>query len=372
MPMTDLAFSRISERDKMYCIEPTNSRINPHCFLNYKRILPYAHTGACLTSKRVSRLWANRSLYFRLICKGLYKGISPVSLARTQFPFIFPTAAKPPGLHVELTNYCNLRCTYCPSPLNLRPKGWMEEKTFSRLVEQIRAVGIKRVYIIGNGEATLHPLFPEYVRKLAKSTRVISLTSNWQMIDKVILRSILEAPLDILNISLDGKDAQSYENSRLGGSFERLVDNLRALRQFRQQKQNRLMVNIRVLLRPSQASQKREIFHFWREFADNVAFQLVVDENGIDADVYGIDVAEGCFPRCAHTFKQLNVHWDGHVPLCTYATRQADDPQLAYLGNINTHSILQLWNHQLILKYRNAHRKRINEDMPLCNGCIGC
>ena len=356
----------------MYFNEPTNFRLNPHCFLNQKRDLPSPPPGTCLTDNKLARIWTYKRTYLQQIYINLRKGISPGTMARTQFPFLLPTAFKPPGLHIEFTNYCDLRCTYCPSPLNWRQKGWMDERTFSRLLSEIHTIGIKRVYMVGNGETTLHPDFAKYVRELSESKAVLSLTSNWQRIDEVIIQSILEASIDLLTISVDGKDAQSYESSRLRGSFERLLNNLRKLRQSRRPNPKRLKVTIRVMLRPSQESQRKEICDFWWKFADNVEVQRVVDETGTGEDVYGIDVIAGRFPRCSLTFKQLNVHWNGEVPLCTYATRQADDAQTAYLGNINTDTIIELWNHKLIRKYRHAHRKRIEEDMPLCNGCGGC
>ena len=356
----------------MYFNEPTNSRLNPYCFLNQKRDLPAPPRGSCLTDNKLARIWTYKKTYLSEIYTNLSKGVSIGAMVRTQFPFLLPTASKPPGLHVEFTNYCNLHCSYCPSPLNLRQKGWMDGRTFSRLLKEIRATGINRVYIVGNGESTLHPDFRQYVRELSLSTRVLSLTSNWQRISGEIIQSILEAPIDILNISVDGKDAQSYESSRLGGSFGRLLNNLRRLGQYRRQYPKTISINIRVMLRPSQESQRKELSNFWYKYGDNVEFQRVVDEVGFGKDVYGINVYAGRFPRCSFTFKQLNVHWNGDVPLCTYGTRQADDPQMAYLGNINTDTIMELWNHQLIRNYRNAHRHRIKEDMPICNGCGGC
>ncbi len=197
------------------------------------------------------------------------------------------------------------------------------------------------------------------------------MTSNWQRVNEAIVRGILEAPVDLLNISVDGDDAESYESSRLGGSFPRLLNNLAHLREMRRAFPRRTLVNLRVMLRPSQARRLQEIRRFWSEYADEVSLQFVVDDAGTGGDVYGVHTVRDRYPRCSLTFKQLNVHWNGDVPLCTYATRQADQSEDAYLGNIHDQTLEELWQHALIVQYRKAHRERLCGQMPLCNGCGG-
>ena len=115
---------------------------------------------------------------WKLISKGLYK-IGIAEMVRTQFPYYLKDAAVPPSLNVEFTNYCQLQCTYCASPLKLRPRGFMSDDIFKNLNKQIKLHKIKRVRAVGNGEPTLHPEFPNMISELSKSTKYTELKTNW-------------------------------------------------------------------------------------------------------------------------------------------------------------------------------------------------
>lgn len=351
---------------------PQNTGLNPMHIIKRGDSLVPSPPGACMTDNRLARIWTLRKHYYLTLKANLLSGISPITLARTQFPFLLPTAKRPPGLFVELTNLCNLRCSYCTSSLKLRPQGMMDESTFNRLIDQIQAIGIERVYLIGNGEPTIHPEFNVFVRQLAKSTRFVSLTTNWQKVDEQTIESVVRAPVDLINVSVDGFDTNSYEDSRIGGSLERLIRNLTELKHARPAGIRRPVINARVMLRPSQFDRREEIFEFWAPYCDEVSTQYVINSTGKGGDVYGIKGDPGHYPHCSFTFKQLNVNWNGDVPLCSYSGYQADDPSEAILGNINHQTIEQLWNHPLIRQYRMAQRKRLGDQMPLCNGCGGC
>jgi len=250
-------------------------------------------------------------------------------------------------------------------------KGYMSEGTFGELVDQIYKAGVERVYIVGNGEPTLHPAFSDYVRKLSKATRLLSVTSNWQRIDDAILEAVVEAPVHVMSISVDGCDSLEYEASRVGGSFGGLLVNLRALNQKRRDTLGWPRVIIRVMLRPSQVGRGQRILDFWRPYCDLVSFQYVVNVAGTDHDAYRVPFSFEYYPRCTLLFKQLEVNWNGNVSICQNADRQADQPLLSLLGNINIHPLGELWGHPLLQQYRHAHLTRFSKLMALCKGCIG-
>ena len=67
----------------------------------------------------------------------------------------------PAYLDVELTNCCNIRCNMCPvgSGTMKRPKGFMSEEVFTRIVENIKKYPIQGIRFIRWGEPMLHPNF---------------------------------------------------------------------------------------------------------------------------------------------------------------------------------------------------------------------
>ena len=313
----------------------------------------------------LKRIRYRLGLYTRQIWKGL--GHVPVKeLIRTQFPFLLTDAPVPPMISVELTNHCNLRCGYCTNPTSLRPRGMMGETTFARSLDEIRAGEVYFVALCGNGEPTLHPRFPEYVSRLSQVAPYLSVTSNWQRIDDEIATAVLKGVRE-LNISVDGFTEAVYERRRPGSSFPRLLDNLRRLRELQWTTRSRALINIRVMIATTDRESEQDILNFWRPYANVVSRQRILD---FGAGVNGsfIPIREG---RCTLTLRKLDVHWNGVVNLCGYSWMQTGEPEGVVLGNIEQTSLSAMWNSALMEQYREGHRTRREELIPVCRGCPG-
>jgi len=319
------------------------------------------------TTNHLARIWYRAHLYSKVLIAT--RGRAPVAaLVRKQFPVLLPDADVPPALSIEFTNHCNLACTYCSSPLKLRPKGFMQPATFQRLLEQIGESNIGWLQIVGNGESTLHRSFPEWVRQLAAATKFVELTTNLQRMNEKILLSILEAPVNVVHVSVDGSSKEEYERMRVGGKFERLLMNLMELKRLKKATRSPTLVDVRVLLLPSQRENEARILDFWRDYADVVSKQYVVN---FDQATEGYTSNYRPNARCTLPFKILDVNWDGNVPLCAYSRMQTGIPQGLSLGNISEKTLVEMWHSPIIQQYRDGHRYRREELLPMCKGCSG-
>ena len=328
-----------------------------------KKIIPF--------DNRFYRTWYLRKLYFKIIKTQVLK-IGLKNTIITQFPFTFPDASRPPSLSLEFTNLCNLKCTYCTSPHKERQSGLMKQQTLERIVEDIAQFKIPRVRIVGNGEPTIHPQLREYLSLLKKVTPVVTLTTNGNFIKERVVQDIIDTGVDQINISVDGHTKKTYEKYRLGGHFEKLVENLRLLKRYRDQHKSKSIINIRVMISPDEFEQIAEINAFWQPYADVVSRQYIINANEkLENDTFETNSHTDRFPKCSLPFKVLDINWNGNVPLCTYSIKQSGIKDGVLLGNINHQNLQQIWNHPLITQYRNAHRKRVEGSMPLCKGCWG-
>jgi MoaA/NifB/PqqE/SkfB family radical SAM enzyme len=322
-------------------------------------------------TNRLARVLYRFRLYSKILLAS--RGKVPIGgLVRKQFPFLLPDATAPPALSVELTNFCNLACLYCSSPLKLRPQGMMDPITFSNLLRQVKECSIPWVALVGNGEPTFHPRFATYVRQLADVTKFLSVTTNWHRIDEEIAYSVLQAPVNLMNISVDGGNRHEYESQRIGGNFERLLRNLALLRRLKTNTRSSTLINIRLMLRPHQHEQEQDLLTFWRPYGDVVSKQYVLNFDTGLSGTYGYDTVHyKSEARCTLPFKVLDVNWNGNVPLCTYSRRQTGNPDGLVIGNINQESLLEIWNGQTIKQYRDGHRHRKEELIPICRSCRG-
>jgi MoaA/NifB/PqqE/SkfB family radical SAM enzyme len=245
----------------------------------------------------------------------------------------------------------------------------MSDHTFATVVRQVRELGVSRIRVTGNGEPTLHPKFASMIIELARACAYLQVVTNAQHLNEDMVRAILTAPVRMLEVSVDSKEKEGYERSRIGGHFETLLGNLRSLRILRDELKAPTVVNVRAMIRPSQRAEEHDIRHFWRAYSDTVMPQYVVDlTKGADRDVFGTRQRLD-HPRCTLPFKGLGVHWNGIVPLCSNSTLQTGRPDGLVIGNVHETPLEELWRHPLMVQYRIGHRKRDTERTTICGGC---
>lgn len=327
------------------------------------------------SSNRLARIWYLRKLYSKMSLKLLRRyGIKNILI--NQFPYSFRDALTVPSLTVEFTNLCNLKCPYCSSPYRIRKGGIMTMGTFEKLVSEIRKNKVKRIRIVGNGEPTIHPRFNYMISEIKKAAPVVSLTTNAQFIKPDIVQGIIDSKVDMVNISVDSMFEEEYKKRRPGGDFEKLVNNIRELKEMKDSNFPGAIINIRIMLTPSDLPVKNDISAFWKPYGDIVSYQYISNiqhenQKSAFADQFHTDSKKGYYPRCSIPFKLLDVHWNGDIPICTYSEMQLGRPGGMVLGNINTHTLNEIWNNPVIKQYRDAHRARMESAMPMCNGCQG-
>ena len=110
-----------------------------------------------------------------------------------------------------------------------------------------------------------------------------------------------------------------------------------------------------------------DTLRFWRPYGDVVSKQYILDFGRKVADAY-VPVAEG---RCTLTLRKLDLHWNGVVNLCGYSWLQTGDPEGVVLGNIATTTLSAMWNSDLMRQYREGHRSRREDLIPICRNCPG-
>ena len=324
-----------------------------------------ARVEAFRNTDHYNRIRYRIRLYARLTWNSL--GVVPTAeLVRTHFPFWLEDAPRPPMLSVELTNHCNLRCGYCTNPTSLRSRGLMSEATFGHVERELRAGGVWIVGLCGNGEPTLHPRFAEYVARIARFVPYVSVTSNWQRVEDEVAVACL-ATAKVITVSVDGADREVYERRRVGSSFPTLLRNLRRLKELQRSTGSRSVINIRVMVGVEDRAREQEILSFWRPYGDVVSKQYILDLGSRAPEAYR-PVTEG---RCTLTLRKLDIHWNGVVNLCGYSWLQIGDPEGVVLGNVATTPLSEMWNSDLMRQYREGHRSRREELIPVCRNCPG-
>ena len=136
-------------------------------------------------------------------------------------------------LYIEPTSHCNLNCVICAR------RNWVKESTghmnlalFDRTMEELPD-SVRRIFFGGIGEPLHHPDIIYMLRRAKETGRRVEMITNGTLLTPQISQEIVEAKLDMLWISLDGIEEESYENIRQGASFSALMDNIQSFNEKR-------------------------------------------------------------------------------------------------------------------------------------------
>lgn len=133
----------------------------------------------------------------------------------------------PPRLSVELTNICNLHCSYClrdEDSLYHTPASFFSVELLRKIVRSGKsAYGLSHVSFTG-GEVTIHPNFEEIIEMIASEGLNFSFVTNgwhFERIYKLLLKR--KESVNLVAFSLDGTTRDSHDGWRGDGSFVRVV-----------------------------------------------------------------------------------------------------------------------------------------------------
>ena len=133
----------------------------------------------------------------------------------------------PPRIIIELTNICNLHCSYClrdEDALYHTPANFFPVELLRRIISDARdTAGVTDVSFTG-GEATLHPKFGEIIETVgAEGMKFGFVTNGWhfERIWPALVRN--REAVRVVSFSFDGATREAHDHWRGEGSFVRLI-----------------------------------------------------------------------------------------------------------------------------------------------------
>jgi len=134
----------------------------------------------------------------------------------------------PISISFEPTTSCNLRCPECPSGLRqfTRPTGMLQKDFFRDTIDDIHKELLYLIFYF-QGEPYLNPDFLEMV-KYAASKKIYTATStNAHYLNDDNAKRTVESGLDRLIISIDGTTQDVYQQYRVGGKLDKVLEGAR-------------------------------------------------------------------------------------------------------------------------------------------------
>lgn len=266
-------------------------------------------------------------------------------------------APLPEIIQVESTNLCNARCVFCPRDLMERKQGVMDMGLYRKILDETSALGIPSVRLHNYGESLIDRQLVEKIR-YAKSAgiREVSLISNGSLLTTDLARAFVEAGLDAINISVDAAGKETFERTRLGLKYDRVMENIEGLVLARRELGARRPRLILSFVRQDNSADEQAFIEKWTRVADKVH---VTDLHNWAGTLHARSDVR--FP-CYRPWLTFTVLWDGRVSLCC-----ADFDGKVILGDLRTQTIAEVWNGERFLAARRSHLDHAGPE--ICHGC---
>lgn len=144
-------------------------------------------------------------------------------------------------LYVEVTNRCNLRCSFCPP--TLRTPNTLSLDRFDALLERIR--GAARVlYFHLKGEPLLHPAIGELIDRAGTAGFAVRLTTNGTLLSERIEALRGRPALERLNVSLHSlEDLREHEQA---AALRRILEAVVTLRRADPERRHLATISLRL------------------------------------------------------------------------------------------------------------------------------
>jgi len=315
-----------------------------------------------------------------------YKVLNFLKLAFSFYYSRWISEAKQLGLPVfvsiEPTTSCNLRCPQCPSGLRefTRPTGMLQSALFEKVILQLKK-HLHSLTFYFQGEPYLNPDFLTMVA-FANRQNIYTITStNAHYLNEENCIQTILSKLDRLVISVDGLTQDVYEQYRIGGKLEKVIEGTKEIL-----KQKKLL-NSRtphvvwqfVVFKPNQ-HQIEAVKKMGKELGvDEVKIktaQIYDFENGHDLipdlENYsrykknnggGFELKNKLLNQCWRMWQGCVITWDGSIVPCCF-----DKDAHHKIGNLQTETFQNIWFSSAYNHFRRSILKGRNE-IDICNNC---
>jgi MoaA/NifB/PqqE/SkfB family radical SAM enzyme len=130
----------------------------------------------------------------------------------------------PVSISFEPTTSCNLRCPECPSGLRAftRPTGMLQQDFFKTTIDEIYKELLYLIFYF-QGEPFLNPDFLTMVQYASSKGIYTATSTNAHYLTDDVAKRTVESGLDRLIISIDGTTQDVYQQYRVGGNLEKVL-----------------------------------------------------------------------------------------------------------------------------------------------------
>ncbi len=325
-----------------------------------------------LSKLRFSRVWNMLLVYLSFYLTKTFK--KPIQLG---MPF---------SIAFEPTTSCNLRCPECPSGLRsfTRATGMLEERFFKKTIDELhRELTYLTFYF--QGEPYLHKNFLDMVQYAVGKNIYTATSTNGHYLNDSICQKTIASGLDRLIISIDGTTQETYQQYRVGGQLEKVIEGAKNIVSWKKKLNAKTpYIIFQFLVVKPNEHQIDELKLLAKEIGVD---EVILKTAQVYDYVYGNELiptkekysrykinTDGTYSikntlanNCWKLWHSCVITWDGKVVPCCF-----DKDAQHQLGDLQTHNFTEIWNNKL---YRDFRTKLVKgrKEIDICTNCSeGC
>jgi radical SAM protein with 4Fe4S-binding SPASM domain len=289
----------------------------------------------------------------------------------------------PVSVSFEPTTSCNLRCPECPSGLRqfTRPTGMLQKSFFKETIDDIYKELLYLIFYF-QGEPYLNPEFLEMVQYASSKNIYTATSTNAHYLTDENARKTVESGLDRLIISIDGTTQEVYQQYRIGGNMQKVIEGAKNVMKWKKLLNSKTpFVFFQFLVVKPNEHQIEDIKRLAKEVGvDEVRFktaQVYEYETDPNQLIPTIDKFSRYKKNAAGVFEAKNkmanrcwklqhanvITWDGLVVPCCF-----DKDAMHQLGNLKNQSFKQIWKNDNYKQFRKELTKS-RKNIDICANC---
>ena len=290
--------------------------------------------------------------------------------------------ALPFSVSIEPTTSCNLRCPQCPSGLRefTRATGMLEYSFFEKTIIQLKN-HLHSLTFYFQGEPYLNPDFLKMV-ELANKHKIYTITStNAHYLNEENAINTVKSKLDKLIISVDGITQEVYEQYRIGGNIDKVIEGTKEILKQKKRLNSNLphVVWQFVVFKPNE-HQIEAVKKLGRELGVNEVkiktAQIYDFENGSNLipeqsqysryrknEKGNYVIKNKLLNQCWRMWQGCVITWDGKIVPCCF-----DKDAKHKLGNLKLQNFKDVWFSTEYNHFRKSILK-VRSKIDICNNC---
>jgi len=275
----------------------------------------------------------------------------------------------PPMVILDVCNVCNLECIHCPHVTLKKEKFYkptfLHREWFEKIAREMGNHPGTLLRYASDGESLLHPRFVEMVAYAHKAgVNPQNLTTNGYSLDAETSKSLLDAGMDVIDVSLDAFRKETYERIRRKSNFHRVISNVHKLIELRDRINPHMKIIVSIVDQDEAADEIDSFVDYWTPLVDRVLVRRFCNVLGLVKETgEGESPVQDRYP-CPQFWKRVTITCSGHFRFCVEDWRNQ-----TIVGHIEKNSIEEIWKGEAYERLRNLHLEGCYDEIPVCENC---